>query len=52
LSGITAITNEPELHLRPHPQSRYEVVDQVLAIIKREQVKRVGFVANESYARW
>jgi biopolymer transport protein ExbD len=42
----------PELHLRPDPQSRYEVVDQVLAIIKREQVKKVGFVGNETYAHW
>ena len=42
----------PELHLRPDPQARYEVVDQVLAIIKREQVRRVGFVGNEAYADW
>ena len=42
----------PELHLRPDPQSRYEVVDEVLAVIKREQVKRLGFVGNEAYARW
>jgi len=42
----------PELHLRPDAQSRYEVVDEVLAVIKREQVKRFGFVGNESYARW
>src|SRR4051794_34736945 len=42
----------PELHLRPEPLARYEVVDEVLAIIKREQVKKVGFVGNEAYARW
>jgi biopolymer transport protein ExbD len=42
----------PELHLRPDPQSRYEVVDEVLAIIKREQVTKVGFVGNEAYAHW
>jgi len=41
---------EPELHLRPDPESRYEVVDRVLGLIKREQVTKVGFVGNEAYA--
>lgn len=40
----------PELHLRPDPQTRYEVVDQVLAAIKSEHVDKVGFVGNEQYA--
>jgi biopolymer transport protein ExbD len=40
----------PELHLRPDPQSRYEVVDRVLGMIKREHVQKVGFVGNEQYA--
>ena len=40
----------PELHLRPDPASRYAVVDDVLAMIKREQVKKFGFVGNEQYA--
>jgi biopolymer transport protein ExbD len=39
----------PELHLQPDPEARYEVVDQVLGIIKREHVQRVGFVGNERY---
>jgi biopolymer transport protein ExbD len=42
----------PELHLHPDPLARYEVVDEVFAIIKREQVKKVGFVGNEAYAHW
>jgi biopolymer transport protein ExbD len=42
----------PELHLRPDPAARYEVVDEVLGIIKREQVKKFGFVGNEAYASW
>ncbi|HZC37849.1 MAG TPA: biopolymer transporter ExbD [Sphingomicrobium sp.] len=42
----------PELHLRPDPQARYEVVDEVLAIVKREQVRKVGFVGNEAYSNW
>jgi biopolymer transport protein ExbD len=43
---------QPELHLRPDPRARYEVVDDVLGIIKRAQVKKFGFVDNERYANW
>ena len=39
----------PELHLRPDPEARYEVVDGVLALIKRENVQKFGFVGNERY---
>jgi biopolymer transport protein ExbD len=39
----------PELHLRPDTGARYGMVDQVLAIIKREHVERFGFVDNGSY---
>ena len=42
----------PELHLRPDAEARYEVVDRVLALIKREKVRKVGFVGNEAYADW
>ncbi len=39
----------PELHLQPEPEARYEVVDEVLAITKRAQVEKMGFVGNEAY---
>jgi biopolymer transport protein ExbD len=39
----------PELHLRPDADTRYEVVDRVLAAIKSEHVKKVGFVGNERF---
>jgi len=39
----------PELHLRPDPEARYEVVDKLLATIKQEQVEKVGLVGNERY---
>jgi biopolymer transport protein ExbD len=39
----------PELHLRPDPAARYELVDEVLAITKRSQVKKMGFAGNEAY---
>ena len=41
---------QPELHLRPDSDARYEVVDQVLGIVKQEKIKKVGFVGNEAYA--
>ena len=40
---------EPELHFQPDPQARYDVVDRVLAIVKRANVSKLGFVGNEQY---
>ena len=45
-----AMNPVPELHLQPDPQARYEVVDKVLAVTKRAQVEKMGFVGNEAYA--
>jgi len=39
----------PELHLQPDAQARYVLVDQVLAVTKRAQVEKMGFVGNEAY---
>ena len=39
----------PELHLQPEPNARYETVDEVLAVTKRAQVEKMGFVGNEAY---
>ncbi|MDB5688537.1 MAG: biopolymer transport protein ExbD/TolR [Sphingomonas bacterium] len=46
------MTPTPELHLQPEPQARYELVDQVLAVTKRANVEKMGFVGNEAYASW
>jgi biopolymer transport protein ExbD len=40
----------PELHLQPHANARYEMVDEVLAVTKRANVTAMGFVGNEYYA--
>ena len=40
---------EPELHFQPDPQARYEVVDRVLAVIKKSKVGKLGFIGNEQY---
>lgn len=42
----------PELHLRPAPDARYEMVDEVLAVTKRANVTKMGFVGNEAYANY
>jgi biopolymer transport protein ExbD len=46
------LTPVPELHLQPHPEARYEVVDNVLAITKRANVEAMGFVGNEAYGNF
>ena len=40
---------EPELHFQPDPTARYEVVDRVLAVIKKSGVGKLGFIGNEQY---
>ena len=52
LGLISRMEIAPELHLRPDAQARYEIVDKVLADIKRANIKRFGFVGNEAYAHW
>jgi len=52
LDITTTMTPTPELHLQPHPEARYELVDEVLAVTKRAQVTAMGVVGNESYVSW
>ncbi|QIG79903.1 ExbD/TolR family protein [Stakelama tenebrarum] len=49
LDTTVTMDPQPELHFQPDPQARYEIVDQVLAIIKRANVTKLGFVGNEQY---
>jgi biopolymer transport protein ExbD len=49
LDQTKAIQPEPELHFQPDPQARYEVVDKYLAVIKRSNVGKLGFIGNEQY---
>ena len=50
LDITTTMSPTPELHLQPHPEARYEMVDEVLAVTKRANVQAMGFVGNEAYA--
>lgn len=52
LDITTTMNPVPELHLQPHPDARYEVVDEVLAITKRANVEKMGFVGNEQYGNF
>jgi len=43
---------EPELHFAPMADARYEVVDRTMAIIKRSDITKLGFIGNENYANF
>ena len=51
LDYTTTLPQVPELHLQPHPEARYEQVDEVLAVTKRANITTMGFVGNEYYSR-
>lgn len=52
LDQTKAMTPEPELHVKPDPYARYAKVDEMLAVVKRSEVTKVGFVENERYANF
>ena len=51
LEQTKALPVEPELQVQPDPYARYLVVDNVMAVIKRSGVGKLGFVGNEQYGR-
>ena len=50
LKSSMAMPVEPELQFQPDRQTRYVIVDEVLAIIKHSGITKLGFVGNEAYA--
>lgn len=52
LAATQRFADPPELQLQPDAATRYERVDQVLAMTKRAHVTRMGFVGNEAYGRF
>jgi len=51
LDQTSGMTPEPELQFQPDRQARYEVVDRTLAVVKRSNITKLGFVGNEQYYR-
>jgi biopolymer transport protein ExbD len=49
LDVAAAMNPEPELHFQPDPTVRYDTVDQTLAVIKRSNVTKLGFIGNEQF---
>ncbi|HEV2269468.1 MAG TPA: biopolymer transporter ExbD [Steroidobacteraceae bacterium] len=41
---------QPEIHLRPDPYVKYDVVAKVLAAAQRNQLRQIGFVNNAEFA--
>ena len=49
LDTSAGMNPEPELHFQPDREARYAKVDEVLAVIKRSNVSKLGFIGNEQY---
>jgi biopolymer transport protein ExbD len=49
LDQTVQMSPQPELHFQPDAQARYDRVDEVMAIIKRANVTKLGFIGNEQY---
>jgi biopolymer transport protein ExbD len=49
LTQTARMPRPPELHVEPHAEARYEVVDEVLGVIRRADVPSMGLVGNERY---
>jgi biopolymer transport protein ExbD len=43
------LPDTPELHLLPDPQTRYETIDNILAVVKKSGAEKFGFEGNERY---
>ena len=49
LQQTKAMNPEPELQFQPAPTAIYDTVDRTLAVIKRSEITKFGFVGNEQY---
>lgn len=52
LDTTRVMVPEPELHIAADPFARYARVDEMLAVVSRSAVTKVGFVNNERYANF
>ena len=51
LAGMRADPRRPALHFAADGETRYERVDQVLALVLRAGITRLGLVGNDRFAR-
>jgi biopolymer transport protein ExbD len=51
LAGFKARGPDVELHFRAEGETRYEDFDRVLAVLKRAEIERLGFVGNERFVQ-
>jgi biopolymer transport protein ExbD len=49
LAATSQMDAAPELHLQPDADAKHGDVDKLLVLIKKEQVRRFGFIGNEKY---
>ena len=52
LDETAKMVPEPELHIDAASNARYARVDEMLAVVNRSGVSKVGFVGNERYANF
>ena len=51
LTAMARDPAEPVLYFAPDAETRYEIVDETLAVVRRAGVTRLGFVGNERFNR-
>ncbi len=52
LSSSLTLAVEPELQFQPSPTTRYLIVDEALASIKKSGITKFGFVGNEQFRQF
>ncbi|MGD9811831.1 MAG: ExbD/TolR family protein, partial [Sphingobium sp.] len=52
INAAGAMLLQPQVLLRPEAGTRYELVDSVLADIKRAGTEKLAFVGNEQFSRF
>jgi biopolymer transport protein ExbD len=49
MNEVAALAVQPEVHLRPDRQARYEVVASILAATKRSGLTKIGVIGSEQF---
>lgn len=49
MKEVSELAVQPEVHLRPDKQARYEVVASILAATKRSGLTKIGVIGSEQF---